>query len=154
METPSCCIWIFAASIGKRNLRHSVDKGSITLLLSAHLKGFLLQMDLPMALHTWFFFSFKSGGSHSQAWHFSWWDMKLRLWGGIDRVFSGITNDDASLSGSPPRDNREGEGGGRRRRRKAGVMGSRDIRQRQSRRPEAWEKWVKTRNRCMVIGHI
>lgn len=43
---------VFAASIGKRNLRHSVDKGSITLLLSTHLKCFWLQMDLPVALHT------------------------------------------------------------------------------------------------------
>lgn len=42
---------VFAASIGKRNLRHSVDKGSITLLLfaangsargSAHLIFFIL----------------------------------------------------------------------------------------------------------------
>lgn len=154
METSSCCIWIFAASIGKRNLRLSVDKGSITLLLSTHLKGFLLKMDLPVALHTWFFFFFfnleaatvRPGIFPDEIWN--------RLWGGIDRVFSGIRNDDASLSGSPPRDSREGEEEEEAAEGLGGVTGSRDTRQRQSRRPEAWEKWVKTRNRRMVIGRI
>lgn len=35
--------------------------------------------------------------------------MKLRLRGGIDGVFNGITNDAASLSGSPSCDSREEE---------------------------------------------